>query len=82
MRYVYLLQSIANPEERYIGLSFDVERRLEEHNSGLSIHTNKFKPWRLVAVFGFIEEQKAFDFERYLKHGSGHAFANKHFWTT
>jgi predicted GIY-YIG superfamily endonuclease len=80
MRYVYLLQSIDDSTKRYIGLAYDVERRLDEHNSGKSIYTNKHKPWRLVACFGFEDEQKAFDFERYLKQGSGHAFANKHFW--
>jgi putative endonuclease len=82
MRHVYLLQSLEDPDKWYIGLAYDVERRVIEHNSGKSIHTNKHKPWKLVASFGFEDEQKAFDFERYLKHGSGHAFAKKHFWPT
>ena len=80
MKFVYLLQSIHNPDQRYIGSSFDVEKRLKEHNNGESIHTNKFKPWKLVAQFGFLNTRKAEDFERYLKHGSGHAFAKRHFW--
>lgn len=80
MRYVYLLQSIDCPNKKYTGLAYDVEKRLKEHNAGKSVHTNKHKPWKLVAQFGFSDEQKAFDFERYLKHGSGHAFANRHFW--
>jgi putative endonuclease len=80
MRYVYLIQSIVYPDQRYVGLTWNVDERLAEHNRGNSIHTNKFKPWKLIATFGFDDEQKAFDFERYLKHGSGHAFAKKHFW--
>ena len=80
MRYVYLLQSLPKPDERYIGLAYNVEERLQEHNAGKSIHTNKNKPWRIVAKLGFADEQVAFDFERYLKHGSGHAFAKRHFW--
>jgi putative endonuclease len=80
MRYVYLLQSLANSEKRYIGLSYNVEERVSEHNNGKSTYTNKHRPWKLVAQFGFEAEQKAFDFERYLKHGSGHAFAKRHFW--
>ena len=80
MRYVYLIRSLSCPEKRYIGIAYDVERRLQEHNAGQSRHTNKHKPWELMAKFGFSEEQKAFDFERYLKHGSGHAFAKRHFW--
>jgi putative endonuclease len=79
MRYVYLLQSLSDSTKRYIGLAYDVEERVMEHNSGKSIYTNKHKPW-LIAQFGFESEQKAFDFERYLKHGSGHAFAKRHFW--
>ena len=80
MTYVYLLQSVNNLERKYVGLSFDPEKRLEEHNLGQSIHTNKFKPWKMVAKFGFEDEQKTFEFERYLKQGSGHAFAKRHFW--
>jgi len=80
MRYVYIIQSILKTDKRYIGLAYDVERRLKEHNTGKSIHTNKHKPWKIIAQFGFADEQKAFDFERYLKHGSGHAFAKRHFW--
>ena len=80
MRFVYLIESLTDPGKRYIGLAYDVNRRLAEHNSGKSIHTNKYKPWKLVASFGFSDEQKAFDFERYLKQGSGHAFAKRHFW--
>lgn len=80
MRYVYLLQSQLDPDKRYVGIAYDVEKRLGEHNKGESTHTNKYKPWVLVAKFGFMCEQKAFDFERYLKHGSGHAFAKRHFW--
>lgn len=79
MRYVYPIQNIDEPDKRYIGLANDVVRRLNEHNSGKSIYTNKHKPWRLAASFGFENEQKAFDFERYLKHGSGHAFAKNIF---
>ncbi len=81
MRYVYLLQSVHQPDQRYIGLTYNVEERLAEHNGGKSIHTNKYRPWQLVAKFGFADEQKAFDFERYLKHGSGHAFAKKRIWS-
>jgi len=61
-------------------MTSDLKRRLEDHNSGKSVHTSKFKPWRLVTYVAFSKQGKAESFERYLKSGSGHAFANKRLW--
>ncbi|RVB34094.1 GIY-YIG nuclease family protein, partial [Mesorhizobium sp. M7A.F.Ca.CA.004.05.1.1] len=36
--------------------------------------------WRIVTHMAFSNRAKAASFERYLKSGSGHAFANKRFW--
>jgi len=77
MKYVYLLQSIAHPDEIYIGLTDDLRARLKAHNSGKSPHTAKFKPWRLVTYIAFSDEARAVAFERYLKSHSGRAFAKK-----
>jgi len=79
MVYVYVLQSEQAPERYYIGITDDPMRRLEEHNSGKSVHTNKFKPWKIVVSIGFADAAKATAFEIYLKSGSGRAFAKKHF---
>jgi len=80
MKYVYLIQSIPYPKQRYIGLASDIKGRIEAHNEGRSPHTSKYKPWNLVVYVAFSNESKAVEFERYLKSGSGHAFANRHFW--
>lgn len=80
MQYVYLLESLGAPGERYVGVTSDLRRRVEEHNSGKSLHTSKFKPWRLVTYIAFSDAAKAEHFERYLKSGSGHAFAKKRLW--
>jgi putative endonuclease len=80
MHYVYLLRSESRPEQTYIGLTQDLRARLNQHNSGKSIHTNKFAPWRIVAYVGFADEKRAAAFERYLKSGSGRAFASRHLW--
>jgi putative endonuclease len=79
MFYVYILESESNAGRYYVGSTTDVGRRVEEHNTGKSLHTAKFRPWRLVVEVAFAEEKKAFHFERYLKTGSGRAFAKKHF---
>jgi len=77
MKYVYLLESIARPDQSYTGLTDDLQARLQVHNSGGSPHTSKFKPWRLVTYIAFSDAQKAVGFEQYLKSHSGRAFANK-----
>jgi putative endonuclease len=79
MHYVYLLQSEAFPERYYCGLSDDLKARLKHHNSGQSIHTAKFRPWKLSTYLAFSDRKKAVAFELYLKTGSGRAFAAKHF---
>jgi putative endonuclease len=78
MKYVYLLESIPTPQERYVGLTDDLRARIHTHNVGGSPHTSKFKPWRLVTYIAFADDDKAVQFEHYLKSHSGRAFANKH----
>jgi predicted GIY-YIG superfamily endonuclease len=80
LRYVYLLQSLVSPEKRYVGVTADLRARLAQHNAGQSAHTAKFKPWRIVTYVGFADTAKAEAFERYLKSGSGHAFARRRLW--
>lgn len=80
MHYVYLLESIADPTKRYIGVTSDLKTRLSEHNAGASGHTSKYRPWRLVTYIAFSDRMQAEAFERYLKSGSGHAFASKRLW--
>lgn len=80
MKYVYLLQSISHPEQRYVGLTSDPEKRLVAHNAGQSPHTAKYRPWKLITCLGFTDGGKSVAFEKYLKSGSGRAFANKRLW--
>ena len=77
MNFVYVLQSLSRPDQFYTGLCNDVEARLRNHNAGQSPHTAKFKPWRIVSYHYFERPEAAVAFERYLKSGSGRAFASK-----
>ena len=79
MHYVYLLQSKSHPTQQYIGSTGDLRRRLRQHNDGTSPHTKKFCPWDVIAYFAFKAEATATSFEKYLKSGSGHSFAKRHF---
>jgi predicted GIY-YIG superfamily endonuclease len=78
--YVYLLKSLRFPSRKYIGITDNLKIRLNEHNTGKSKHTSKYIPWKIVSATWFENREKAEEFEIFLKHGSGHAFAKKHFW--
>jgi len=80
MFYVYLIKSIHNPEKTYIGFTTNITERFKAHNEGASVYTSDYRPWKLVSFIGFEKEQKARSFERYIKMGSGHAFAKKRLW--
>ncbi len=80
MFYVYLIQSETFPEQRYIGFTTDLKKRIKTHNVGGSVHTSKYKPWKLISYQAFAEKRRAQEFEHYLKTGSGKAFANKRLW--
>ena len=78
---VYVIRNAAG--KYYIGLSEDVQIRLQQHNQGLSKYTNSKKPWQLIWYSVFFTQDEAYKFEKYLKTASGKAFTNKHFlqWT-
>ena len=74
MKYVYILQSLAG-EHFYTGIADDLDARLSKHNAGAVTHTSKFRPWGIKSYIVFADEARAIAFERYLKSGSGRAFA-------
>lgn len=78
-RFVYVLQSAAESDRYYVGLTSNVAGRIEDHNAGRCLHTTRHKPWRLVASIEFTRQDTAVLFEKYLKTGSGRAFAKRHF---
>lgn len=62
---------------RYIGVTADLKKRFQEHNTGSSRYSNTKRPYQLVWYCAFTNKQKAYRFERYLKSSSGCAFTNK-----
>lgn len=76
---VYILQSERVPTRYYSGLTSNVDDRIAAHNAGRSPHTASGRPWKLVASTEFASQERAVEFERYLKSGSGRAFAKRHF---
>lgn len=78
-RFVYFLRSESDPSCHYVGVTSDIARRLEWHNFGPDGQTRKHRPWKVIFVIEFAKEATALRFERYLKSGSGRAFAKRHF---
>jgi len=79
MYYVYIIKS-KKDKSRYVGITKDLKQRLQEHNRGIVKFTASKLPYILVWYCAFSSKKKALEFERYLKSGSGIAFARKRFW--
>ncbi len=78
MFYVYILRSLSFPDQKYVGFTTDLNKRIVWHNRGLSSHTSKYRPWELLWFCAFKEKSAAKQFEGYLKTHSGKAFSKKH----
>jgi putative endonuclease len=75
---VYILNSDADPTRYYTGRTSNLPGRLAAHNAGRVPHTSSGKPWIIDVVIEFSDERRAVAFEKYLKSGSGGAFAKRH----
>jgi putative endonuclease len=76
---VYVLKSETAPARYYTGLTSNLAARLDAHNVGQCPHTASGRPWTIDLILEFSDERRALAFERYLKSGSGSAFAKRHF---
>jgi predicted GIY-YIG superfamily endonuclease len=77
MYAVYLLK--CSDGTTYTGCTSNLQNRLERHNKGQVFYTSSRLPFELVTYIVFSDKYKAYNFEKYLKSGSGKAFANKRF---
>jgi predicted GIY-YIG superfamily endonuclease len=76
MHYVYILQCSSG---FYIGCSNDLRDRIARHKNGEVMATKDRLPVELKFYFAINNKYKAFEFEKYLKSGSGRSFIKKHF---
>ena len=75
--FVYILKCV--DEKPYTGCTENLKERLERHNNGYVPATKNRRPVKLITHIVFNDKYKAFEFEKYLKSGSGRAFIKKHF---
>ena len=71
--YVYALRSIKD-KNLYIGLSNDPERRLLEHNQGMTRSTSSRRPFELIYTESCKNREQARKRELYFKSGIGREF--------
>ncbi|MBU1110320.1 GIY-YIG nuclease family protein [Patescibacteria group bacterium] len=76
MFYVYIIKS-EQDGRFYVGFSTELKGRIKAHNFGQSIHTAKYKPWKLICYLAFEDIDTAKQFEKYLKSHSGRIFLKK-----
>ena len=74
---VYILK--CNDGTHYVGCTSNMEERLMRHNRGNVSYTKSRLPLQIEIQIQFRYKYKAYAFEKYLKSGSGRAFALKRF---
>jgi predicted GIY-YIG superfamily endonuclease len=75
MEYVYILKCADNTF--YTGHTTSLEDRIRRHNKGENVYTKPRRPVILITYLAFSDKYKAINLEKYLKSGSGKAFAQK-----
>jgi len=73
MWHVYVLKSLKD-EKLYTGISRDIEKRLKEHNSGMTKSTKLRRPFKIIYKETFENRINARKREKYLKSGIGREF--------
>ena len=76
MHYVYILKCADN--SFYVGCTNNLEDRLDRHNKRQVLATKDRLPVKLIVDIGFQNRYTAYNFEKYLKTGSGRAFLKRH----
>ena len=70
MFFVYVIRS-EKDGRFYVGMSENVEKRILQHNKGMTFSTKGFRPWKLFLFEKFETRDEARKREVYLKSGSG-----------
>ena len=78
MWYVYILD--CKNKKPYTGCTDNLKARIERHKKGYVEATKDIRPIKLICYFAFKDKYIAYNFEKYLKSGSGRAFIRRHFY--
>lgn len=71
MWYVYVIKSLKNGKN-YTGITGDLKRRLEEHNTGIGgYYSSRNRPFELIYYEAFLDKKDASVQEKFYKTGYG-----------
>ena len=70
--FVYILQNSAGRE--YVGMTYNLQARLSEHNHGRVKSTKPYRPWKLFYSEKYNTQLAARARETYLKTAAGRRF--------
>jgi len=76
MYYVYILR--CHNDTEYVGCTNDLKDRIFRHSKEQIIATRNRLPIKLLCYTAFENKYAAYNFEKYLKSGSGRAYLKKH----
>lgn len=73
MIFLYVIVSI-NKKFRYVGITNNLTRRLNQHNNGYNKNTKNYRPFKLIHTENFKDYKDARKREIFLKSGIGRKF--------
>ena len=73
MYYAYVIRSINFPY-LYKGHCEDLEKRLKQHNAGMTISIRKYVPFEVVYFEKFLTREESIAREKYFKSAAGRRF--------
>ncbi|MBX9781841.1 MAG: GIY-YIG nuclease family protein [Chitinophagaceae bacterium] len=76
MYYAYVLKSVEH-DYYYKGHCHDLEKRLHQHNSGMTESIRPFIPFFIIYFEEFETEQEAIQQEKYFKTSAGRRYLKK-----
>jgi putative endonuclease len=76
MYYAYILKSIEH-DYLYKGHCQDLEKRLAQHNSGMTVSIKPYIPFQIIYFEEFQTEQEAISREKYFKSAAGRRFIKR-----
>lgn len=76
MYFVYILR--CSNKSIYTGCTNSIKERIKRHRNGKVFSTKNKLPLKLIYLSIFSNKYLAYNFEKYLKSGSGRAFIKKH----
>ena len=71
--FVYAIKSLID-KRIYVGMTENLERRIDEHNRGRTISTKGYRPWILIFNAEVETRSDTRKLEKYYKSGCGKEF--------